>query len=76
MTSRALYRETELAHGVLWRRVECVETGESVDVRNPHPGHILRALAQLSEACSCGARWHFEVSGDREVSDFTTSEAP
>ena len=46
------------------------------DVRNPHPGHILRALAQLSEACSCGARWHFEVSGDREVSDFTTSEAP
>ena len=23
MTSRALYRETEIAHGALWRRVEC-----------------------------------------------------
>jgi hypothetical protein len=43
-----------------WLRVVCAETGESVDLRNLHPGHVLRALAQLSEACSCGARWHFE----------------
>jgi hypothetical protein len=48
MTSHALYRETEIAHGALWRRVECLDTGESVDVRNPHPGHVLRALALLS----------------------------
>lgn len=38
------------ACGALWRRVECVETGESVDVHNPHPGHVLRALALLSES--------------------------
>lgn len=30
--------------------------------RTRHPGHILRALAQLSAECSCGARWHFETN--------------
>lgn len=30
-----------------------------IDVRNPHPGHVLRALAQLSAECGCGAGWHF-----------------
>ena len=50
MTSRALYRETESAPGALWRRVEFVETGESVDVRNPAHGHVLRALELLSES--------------------------
>lgn len=63
---RARYVETELDDGfddhAVWRRVVCLTTGESVDVRNAHPGHVLRALAQLSEACSCGARWHFEES--------------
>ena len=53
--------ETDLGGGLRpWLRVVCLATGESVDVRNRHPGHVLRALAQLSEACSCGARWHFE----------------
>ena len=32
------------------------------DVRNPHHGHVLRALAQRSVGCSCGAGWHFELS--------------
>lgn len=50
MTTRAIHRSTEIAPGALWRRVECVETGESVDVRNPHHGHVLRALALLSES--------------------------
>lgn len=64
---RARYVETEVGAGQPWRRVVCAETGESVDVRNAHPGHVLRALAQLSEACSCGARWHFvAVEADRE----------
>ncbi len=59
--ARARYVETDLGDGLPpWRRVVCLATGESVDVRNRHPGHVLRALAQLSEACSCGARWHFE----------------
>ena len=58
--SRARYISTPIPGERPWRRVVCLETGESVDVRNPHPGHVLRALAQLSEACSCGARWHFE----------------
>lgn len=58
---RARYVETEVGAGQPWRRVVCAETGESVDVRNAHPGHVLRALAQLSEACSCGGGWHFLV---------------
>ena len=57
---RARYVETDLGDGLTWRRVVCLATGESVDVRNAHPGHVLRALAQLSEACSCGERWHFQ----------------
>lgn len=56
----AHYRETPLAHGAVWRRVECVEAGESVDVPSPHPGRILSALALLSASCGCGAGWHFE----------------
>lgn len=75
MTAHARYRSTDLAPGVGWRRVECVETGESVDVRSPRPGHVLRALALLSAECSCGGGWHFEVSGDREVSDFKPKPA-
>jgi hypothetical protein len=31
-------------------------------VTNPHHGHVLRALAQRSVGCSCGAGWHFELS--------------
>ena len=50
MTPRAIHSSTEIAPGALWRRVGCVETGESVDVHNPHPRHALRALALLSES--------------------------
>ena len=50
VTPRAIHRSTESAPGALWRRVEFVETGESVDVRNPAHGHVLRALALLSES--------------------------
>lgn len=59
-TASATLVSTDLGDGRTWLRVVCRETGESVDLRNRHPGHVLRALAQLSEACLCGARWHFE----------------
>lgn len=58
MTGRARYVETDVGDGPPWCRVVCVETGESVDVRTPHPGHVLRSLALLSAECLCGGGWH------------------
>lgn len=49
MTTRAIYRSTEIAPGALWGRVDAT-VGESVDVRNPHPRHALWALVPLSES--------------------------
>lgn len=59
-TAPAVILDTGLDDDARWLRVACVASGESVDVRSRHPGHILRALVQLSEACSCGAWWHQE----------------
>lgn len=64
-TAPAVIRDTELDDDARWLRVACAATGESVDLRNRHPGHVIRALAQLSEACSCGAWWHQVAAVER-----------